>query len=61
MIYSLGELARELGISKEGLKQWLKKQPDIEDRRMRQGMNKSRYFTEQDRAEILRRRGHEEN
>lgn len=58
MIYSLGELARDLGISKEGLKQWLKKQPAIPDRRMRQGMNKARYFTDEDRGEIMRRRGH---
>lgn len=58
MIYSLGELARELSISKEGLKQWLNRQPDIEDRRMQQGMNRARYFTQQDREEILMRRGH---
>lgn len=56
MIYSLKDIADEVGITKEGLKQWLRKQPSIPDRRMKQGMNKARYFTEQDRSEILKRR-----
>lgn len=56
MIYSLGEIARECNISKEGMKAWLKKRPAIPDRRMIQGANKARYFTEEDRVEILRRR-----
>lgn len=61
MIYSLKDIADEVGISKEGLKAWLRKQPSIPDRRIRHGMNKARYFTTEDREEILRRRGHEEN
>lgn len=54
--YTIGSLSKELGITREGLRQWLKRHP-IPERRIRLGATRVRYFTEADRQEIFRLRG----